>query len=111
VICISVTSIGRFLDATFLKISPGLGHPHLRLAFAMEVSMSAGTAVAPVQPNPANQALIEQKLKLQSRMRGGAGWLIAVALFSIVNSALIFFNCQAAFHRRSGRHSNRRRRR
>ena len=59
--------------------------------------MSAGTALAPAQPTPANQALIEQKLKLQSRMRGGAGWLVAVALFSIVNSALIFFNAKLHF--------------
>jgi len=56
--------------------------------------MSAGTAVAPIQPN---QALLEQRLKLQARMRGGAGWFMAVALFSVVNSALLFFNAKLHF--------------
>lgn len=57
--------------------------------------MSAtGTAVAPVQ---ANQSALEQKLALQTRMRAGAGWLMAVALFSVVNSALVFFDAKLHF--------------
>ena len=57
--------------------------------------MSAtGTAVAPIQANPAS---LELKLKLQSRMRTGAGWLLAVAIFSIVNSALVFFDAKLHF--------------
>jgi hypothetical protein len=59
--------------------------------------MSAGTAVAPVQPNPQNQAMLERKLKLQARVRSGAGWLIAIALFSVVNSALTFFDAKLHF--------------
>jgi hypothetical protein len=63
----------------------------------MEVSMSAGTAVAPAPASPVNQALVEQKLKLQARVKGGAGWFIAVALFSVVNSALGFFDAKLHF--------------
>jgi len=59
--------------------------------------MSAGTAVAPVQNSPVNQAMLEQKLRLESQMRRGAGWLIAVALFSVVNSALNLFDAQLHF--------------
>ncbi len=59
--------------------------------------MSAGTALAPVQPNPQNQAFLEQKLKLQARVRSGAGWLLAVAIFSVVNSALGFFDAKLHF--------------
>jgi len=60
--------------------------------------MSAtGTAVAPVQNSPVNQAMVEQKMKLESRMRSGAGWLLAVALFLVVNSALGFFDAQMHF--------------
>jgi len=59
--------------------------------------MSAGTAMAPVPSAPVNQALVEQKLKLQARMRGGAGWFMAVALFSVVNSALMLFNAKLHF--------------
>jgi hypothetical protein len=59
--------------------------------------MSAGTAVAPVQANAQNQAFLEQKLKLQSRVRSGAGWLVAIAAFSVVNSALTFFDAQLHF--------------
>jgi len=59
--------------------------------------MSAGTAVAPVQPNPQNQALVEQRVKLQARVRSSAGWLMAVALFSVVNSALGFFDAKLHF--------------
>lgn len=59
--------------------------------------MSAGTALAPVPASPANQALLEQKLKLESRVRSGAGWLAAIALFSIVNSALNFFDANLHF--------------
>jgi hypothetical protein len=59
--------------------------------------MSAtGTAVAPV-PTTVSQAIVEQKLRLQSRMRSGAGWLMAVAIFSVVNSALMFFDAKLHF--------------
>jgi hypothetical protein len=62
----------------------------------MEVSMSAaGTAVA--QTGTVNQAALEQKMKLQARMRSGAGWLMAVALFSVVNSALMMTNAKIHF--------------
>ena len=57
---------------------------------------AAGTAVAPVQ-TPVSQAILEQKMKLQSRMRSGAGWLMAAAIFSVVNSALMFFDAQLHF--------------
>ena len=56
---------------------------------------TAGTAVA--QTSPVNQASVEQKLKLQSRMRAGAGWLMAVAIFSVLNSALMMFDAQLHF--------------
>jgi len=58
--------------------------------------MSAGTAMAPA-PAPANPALAEQKLKLQQRIRNGSGWFLAIALFSVVNSALIFFDAKIHF--------------
>jgi hypothetical protein len=56
---------------------------------------TAGTAVA--QTSPVNQASVEQKLKLQSRMRAGAGWLMAVAIFSVLNSALMMFDAKLHF--------------
>jgi len=59
--------------------------------------MSAGTAMAPVQPSPANQAILEQKLRLEASVRRGAGWLMAIALFSVVNSALTFFDSKLHF--------------
>jgi len=58
---------------------------------------AAGTALAPAQTTPANQAILEQKMKLQSRMRSGAGWLMAVALFSVINSALNLFDANLHF--------------
>jgi hypothetical protein len=58
---------------------------------------AAGAAVARVQTRPESQAVMEQKQKLQSRMRSGAGWLMAVAIFSVVNSALGFFDAQLHF--------------
>ena len=58
--------------------------------------MSAtGTAMAPAAP--ANPALVEQKMRLQQRIRSGSGWFMAVALFSVVNSALIFFDAKIHF--------------
>ena len=61
--------------------------------------MSAGTAMAPAPApsTPANPALLEQKMKLQQRIRGGSGWFLAVALFSVLNSALMFFNAKLHF--------------
>ena len=56
---------------------------------------AAGTAVA--QTGPVNQAQVEQKLRLQARMRSGAGWLMAVAIFSVINSALGLFDAQIHF--------------
>lgn len=56
---------------------------------------TAGTAVA--QSSPVNQVSVEQKLKLQSRMRAGAGWLMAVAIFSVLNSALMMFDAKLHF--------------
>lgn len=56
---------------------------------------AAGTAV--VQGNPENQGAAEQKLKLQARMRSGAGWLMAVAVFSVINSALTLFDAKVHF--------------
>ena len=49
------------------------------------------------QAAPVNSAALEQKLKLQSRMRSGAGWLMAVALFSVVNSGLMLANAKIHF--------------
>lgn len=58
--------------------------------------MSAtGTVMTPT--TSATPAAYEQKLKLQTRMRSGAGWIMAVALFSIVNSALMFANAKIHF--------------
>lgn len=62
--------------------------------------MSAtGTAMAPAPgPSaPANSALVEQKMKLQQRLRSGSGWFMAVAVFSVVNSALVFFDAKIHF--------------
>lgn len=56
---------------------------------------AAGTAVA--QTSPVNQAQVEQKLRLQARMRSGAGWLMAVAIFSVINSALGMFDAKLHF--------------
>jgi len=56
---------------------------------------AAGTAVA--QISPVNPAAAEQKLKLQSRMRAGAGWLMAVAIFSVLNSVLLMFDAKLHF--------------
>jgi hypothetical protein len=58
---------------------------------------SAGTALAPTPAQGPNQALVEQKLKLQARVRSGAGWLFAIAGFSVINSALVFFNANLHF--------------
>jgi hypothetical protein len=58
---------------------------------------STGTALAPTpQPSP-SQALVEQRLRLQGRVRSGAGWLFAVAGFSVINSTLVFFNANLHF--------------
>jgi hypothetical protein len=56
---------------------------------------AAGTAVA--QTSRVNSAAAEQKWKLQSRMRAGAGWLMAVAIFSVLNSVLLMFDAQLHF--------------
>ncbi len=57
----------------------------------------SSTATAPAAAPAANQALAEERLKLQSRVRSGAGWLFAVAGFSVVNSTLVFFNANLHF--------------
>jgi len=57
---------------------------------------AAGTAAAPAQ-TPVSQAILEQKVRLQSQMRRGAGWLMAVALFSVINSALNLFDANLHF--------------
>jgi hypothetical protein len=56
---------------------------------------AAGTAVVPI--SPVNPATAEQKLKLQSRMRAGAGWLMAVAIFSVLNPVLLMFDAKLHF--------------
>ena len=56
---------------------------------------AAGTAVG--QASSVDQSAAEQKLKLQSRMRGGAGWLMAVAIFSVLNSVLMMFDAKLHF--------------
>ena len=58
---------------------------------------STGTALAPTPTQAPNQALAEEKLKLQGRVRSGAGWLLAVAGFSVINSTLVFFNANLHF--------------
>jgi hypothetical protein len=58
---------------------------------------STGTALAPTPAQGPNQALVEEKLKLQGRVRSGAGWLFAVAGFSVINSTLVFFNANLHF--------------
>ena len=59
--------------------------------------MSAGgTAVAPAQA-PVNQAALERKLKLQNTTKRGAGWLMTVAVFSVVDSALTLSNAKIHF--------------
>ncbi len=60
---------------------------------------ATGTAMAPapIPSAPVDHALLEQKVKLQARMRSGAGWFMAVALFSVINSALVFFDAKLHF--------------
>jgi hypothetical protein len=58
---------------------------------------NTGTALAPTPTQAPNQALVEEKLKLQGRVRSGAGWLFAVAGFSVINSTLVFFNANLHF--------------
>jgi hypothetical protein len=58
---------------------------------------NTGTALAPTPTQSPNQALVEEKLKLQGRVRSGAGWLFAVAGFSVINSTLVFFNANLHF--------------
>lgn len=58
---------------------------------------STGPALAPTPTQGPNQALVEEKLKLQGRVRSGAGWLFAVAGFSVINSTLVFFNANLHF--------------
>lgn len=54
----------------------------------------AGTAVPQASVNP---AVVEHKIRLQARMRSGAGWLIAIAGFSVINSLLILSNAKLHF--------------
>ena len=56
---------------------------------------AAGTAVA--QASRVDQASAERKLQLRSRMRAGAGWLMAVAIFSVLNSAMRMFDAKLHF--------------
>ena len=58
---------------------------------------STGTAVAPTTQQTANQVLVEERLRLQARVRSGAGWLFAVAGFSVINSTLVFFKANLHF--------------
>jgi hypothetical protein len=58
---------------------------------------NTGTALAPTPTQGPNQALVEEKLKLQGRVRSGAGWLFAVAGFSVINSTLVFFHANLHF--------------
>lgn len=58
---------------------------------------STGTALAPAPQQTPNQTLGEQRLRLQGRVRSGAGWLFAVAGFSVINSTLVFFNANLHF--------------
>jgi len=58
---------------------------------------STGTALAPTPQQTPNQNLVEQRLRLQGRVRSGAGWLFAVAGFSVINSSLVFFNANLHF--------------
>jgi len=61
---------------------------------------ATGTAMAPAAapaPSAINPALVEQKMKLQQRIRGGSGWFLAIAVFSVINSALVFFNAKLHF--------------
>lgn len=54
----------------------------------------AGTAVA---QTPMSQAALEQKLRLQSTVKRGAGWFMAVAAFSVINSALMMSSAKLHF--------------
>jgi hypothetical protein len=56
---------------------------------------SSGTALAPV--TQANPALLEQKLRLEGRIRMGAGWFLAVAIFSVINSVLVITDAKLHF--------------
>ena len=58
---------------------------------------STGMALAPTSQQTPNQALVEEKLRLQARVRSGAGWLFAVAGFSVINSTLVFFKANLHF--------------
>ena len=57
---------------------------------------STGVAPAPVSAN-SSQAAVEQKLRLQAKVRTGAGWLMAVAAFSVINSVLVISNANLHF--------------
>ncbi len=48
----------------------------------------AGFSTAPAQ-DPALTALIQQKLVLEAKMKGGAGWFYWIAILSAVNSAVV----------------------
>jgi hypothetical protein len=58
---------------------------------------STGMALAPNSKQTPNQALVEERLRLQARVRSGAGWLFAVAGFSVINSTLVFFKANLHF--------------
>lgn len=53
-----------------------------------------GTAVPQA---PVNQAAIEQKLRLESVVKRGAGWFLAVAGFSVINSLLMMSGAKVNF--------------
>ncbi len=59
--------------------------------------MFAAGSVVGSTPAPVNQAALEQKFKLQAAMKRGAGWFMAVALFSVVNSALMMTDAKLHF--------------
>ncbi len=58
---------------------------------------STGVAPAPIPNSNVNQAAVEQKLRLQAKVRNGAGWLMAVAIFSVINSVLVLSNANLHF--------------
>ncbi len=53
-----------------------------------------GTAVP---QSPVNQVAIEQKLRLESSVRRAAGWFMAIAAFSVVNSLLMMSGAKINF--------------
>ena len=58
----------------------------------------AGVGLSPQSSGPGNnQALIEEKLKVEAEVKGAAGWFFWIAGLSLINSIIILFGGQWHF--------------